>query len=302
MIKTFGEVNRLLTDKISTNESFCLMRIDNTAGYVMDCVYNGTVPVNEFYNEYTLVEGGVYPHDLNYGLTVVQPKTMEIMFDADILGFVDISDVLRTNSVFAKQYFNRPVFFKNTCEVLDPVALLKHYRISGELPWTSVLKDKKVLVISSHSETIKYQWDKIDKIWGEDKDLIVPFELVDAIRTPYSPVWDDRQYDNCKNWEELIEITKQIIDQYDYDVLLSGVTTQSPFYVSHAKHQGKIGIQTGGTIQLFFGIKGSRWLYNSYYDEWINRAKNPYWIFPLDVDKPKFQKEYSHLESSFAYW
>lgn len=302
MKKTFNEVNILLRDKILLNENFCLMRIDNTAGYVMDCVYNKTVPVIEFYNEGTLIEGGIFPHDVQYGLSVVQPKTMEIMFDSDILGFVDISEVLKTNSEFAKQYFDRPVFFKNDCEVLDPIALLKHFRTTNELPWTTSLKGKKVLVISSHAESIKYQWDNIDRIWGENKELIAPFDLVDVIKTPYSPIWDDRQYDNCEDWEKLIAITKEKIDTYDYDVLLSGVTTQSPFYVSHAKQQGKIGIQTGGTIQLFFGIKGHRWMSHSYYEEWIKTFTNPNWIFPLDVDKPQKQTTFNSLESSIAYW
>lgn len=302
MIKNFLEVNELLSNKLIENNSFCLMRIDNTAGYVMDCVYNGTIPVKEFYNEYTLIEGGVHPYDVNYGLTVVQPKTMEVMFNADILGFIDISEILKNSSEFAKQYFDRPVFFKNDCEVLDPVILLKQTKINNVLPWTSFLKGKKVLVLSSHVESIKYQWNKMDKIWGEDKDLIVPFELVDVIRTPYSPVWDNRQYENCNNWEELIEITKKRIDQYDYDVLLTGITTQSPFYAAHAKQQGKIGIQTGGTIQLFFGVKGTRWAKYTYTADCLEKINMPDWIFPFEIDKPQQQRQFNHLESSYAYW
>ena len=150
------------------------------------------------------------------------------MKDCDILGFVDLSEETRKNQKFLNQFPNKDLFFDY--EILDPGYILGYSKFGDlENPWTEKLKGKKVLVISSHANTILEQWKNIDKIWGEDRNKIVPFELVGCIKTPFHPAIDDRQYDNCDSFEDLVEITKSKIDEYDYDVLLTGVTTQSPF-------------------------------------------------------------------------
>ena len=81
MYDNFFKINELIGSWLQENKPFALMRIDNTAGYVMDCVYNKEIPVREFYNEYTLLEGGINPASMEYALEVVQPKTMEVMFE-----------------------------------------------------------------------------------------------------------------------------------------------------------------------------------------------------------------------------
>ena len=145
----------------------------------------------------------------------------------------------------------------------------------------------------------------MDSVWGDKKNKILPFELVDAISTPYHPDLDDRQYMNCSDFMDKIEITKNIIDEYDYDVLLTGVTCQSPFYAQHAKDSGKVGIQTGGTIQLFFGIVGNRWVHvpppSPGVPKW-NEMFNENWIWPMQVDEPQRKHKIDGSEAGFAYW
>lgn len=302
MYDNFFKVNDLLRTWLQEGKSFCLMRIDNTAGYVMDCLLKGQVPVEEFYNPHTLLESGVNPASMDYAFNVVQPKTMEVMYESDILGFVDISGEIKNGEEFSKRYFDRPTFFRDDCLVLDPGALVgETYCGVVENPWTQYLKGKKVLAISSHAESINQQWKNIDNVWGDKKDKIVPFDLVDCISTPFHPVWDNRQYPDCENWEDLIRITKDRIDQYDYDVLLTGVTTQSPFYAAHAKSKGKVGIQLGGAIQLFFGVKGKRWVEPECYAKW-RPMFNENWIYPLEIDQPQKRDQFRGLESTYAYW
>jgi len=302
MIKNFFEINQLVSDKLKNNESFSMLRIDNTATYVTNCLHKGQRPVYEFFNENTMIEAGVYPSSLEYAFSTVYPKTVEIMKSCDILGFVDISHQTRNDKDFLDMFGDKTIYFD--MEIVDPGALTGR-SVFGELndPWTKYLKGKKVLVISSHANSILHQWNNIDNIWGKERDNIVPFELVGCIKTPFHPLVDDRQYPNCNNFEEVVEHTKSIIDQYDYDVLITGVTTQSPFYVEHAKQKGKVGIQTGGIIQLFFGIKGKRWEinYNAYYPNGSNMF-NEHWIYPLRLDEPQKINEIRHLETSYAYW
>lgn len=302
MIKNFFEVNDIIADKLQNNESFSMLRIDNTATYVMNCLTKGQTPVHHVFNETTMVEGGIIPSDVNYAFSVVYPKTIDIMKSCDILGFVDISHQTRNDKEFLDLFPDKPIFFD--FEIVDPGALTGRSSFGPlENPWTQYLKGKKVLIISSHSNTINEQWKKIDQIWGDEREKIVPFELVGCIKTPFHPAVDSRQYPNCNSFEEMVEYTKSLIDQYDYDVLLSGVTTQSPFYVEHAKQRGKVGIQTGGIIQLFFGIIGKRWEinYNAYYPNGSNMF-NEHWIYPLKIDEPQGIDNIRHLETSYAYW
>jgi hypothetical protein len=187
--------------------------------------------------------------------------------------------------------------------VMDPGAILSYSNQFGELknPWTTKLKDKKVLVISTHSESIKHQWKNIDKVWGSQRERIVPFELVDVIRSPYHPDMDNRQPPNCDHWLDSVNYIKELMDTYDYDILLSGCSTSSPLYCDHAKQMGKIGIQTGGTIQIFFGILGYRWTKGIGYENW-KQMFNEHWINPLQVDEPQNRQKYISLETNFAYW
>lgn len=301
-MKNFVEINDLIGQKLKDNESFSCLRIDNTASYVIHCLKNGKIPLSEVYNQNTMIESGVYPTSLEYAFSIVYPKTVEIMKSCDILGFVDISGETRRDENYLSLFGEKPMFVDY--EIMDPGALTGRSHFGSlENPWTKYLKGKKVLVISSHANTIKEQWKKIDSIWGNERELIAPFELVDCIKTPFHPAIDDRQYPNCNSFEDLIQTTKDIIDTYDYDVLLTGATTQSPFYAEHAKQRGKVGIQTGGVIQIFFGILGKRWEinYNSYYPNGSHMF-NTAWTYPLAIDEPQKIDHIRQLEFSYAYW
>jgi hypothetical protein len=299
----FFELNDTISTWVQENKPFSLVRIDNTAGYVLDCISKGTLPVKQFFNENTLIEAGINPRSMDYVYSYVYPETIKAMKNSDILGFVDISGDISRNAEFLSQFPNKPIFYSgHTYHVLDPGLLVGEAEVGYvENPWTQYLKGKKVLVISSHYESIMSQWEKMDLVWGQKKDKIVPFDLVGCIRSPYHPILDDRQYPGCNTFEKLLDYTKKEIDKYDYDVLLTSVSHQSPFYADYAKQQGKIGIQTGGILQLYFGIKGNRWTQNIGYAKW-QEMFNEHWIYPLEVDAPQRRKEFSFLETTFAYW
>jgi hypothetical protein len=305
MIHNFFQLNELLSNLLKSNEPFSLLRIDNTMGYVLDSLQKNTTPVREFYNENTLVEGGIYPNDMNYAYDIVIPKTLEAMTYCDILGFVDLSGDIQRNTEFTNLFGEKPKFYgHDSMLTLDPCALLN---VDGahqlDNPWPTYLKGKKVLVVSTHAETIKHQWKHIDNIWGWNKDKIVPFELVDVIKSPYHPIMDPNQYPDCDTWEDTVDHIKAKIDTYDYDVLIAGSTTSSPVYAEHAKQRGKVGIQTGGVHQLFFGILGYRWSPEAQngYRKWA-KLYNQHWMYPMAVDEPANRDKYKFLETNYAYW
>ena len=301
----FFHLNDLLSKKLQSGEPFSCLRIDNTAGYVMECLHRGDTPTSQFYNEHTLIEGGVYPNTMDYAYNTVIPMTHAAMKKCDILGFVDMSESISRNHPFVSEFGEKVNFFgHNDMLIMDPGALLnvtgQHY---VETPWTTYLKGKKVLVISTHAETILHQWNNIDKVWGDKRDTIAPFDLVGIIKSPYHPLMDERQYPGCDTWDKTVDFIMQEIRKYDFDVLLTSSTTSSPIYAVLAAEMGKVGIQTGGVLQLWFGILGYRWSVeaNNGYRPWA-AMYNEHWMYPLQQDEPANRNNYAFLETNYAYW
>jgi hypothetical protein len=308
MLKNFFEVNDLISEKLQSNEPFSLLRLDNSAGYVLQNLFNNTSISSQFFNNTVLsFEGGITPGTTDYYIDTIVPMLTQSMKECDILGFVDMSLAIQNDTTFTKTFGEKPMFFgHDSLMVLDPIGVLRGGlcgTFKVETPWTKYLKNKKVLIISTHCETIKSQWQQIDKIWGDNLDLVAPFDLVGCIRTPYHPLMDDRQYPGCETWEQNVEYIKNEIDKYEYDVLISGASTSSPIYVEHAKKRGKVGIQTGGVHQLFFGILGHRWSpeANNGYRVWAEYY-NEHWTYPFKEDEARNKNQVRHLEGNYAYW
>jgi hypothetical protein len=307
MHKNFYELNDYLSQVLQKGQPTSILRIDNTAGYIIDSVLRNRSIVGEFFNPRTILEGGIFPNTPEYAINVAYKKTFESMINSDCVGFVDISGDIKKDSPLLQYLKDKVTFFKDGFMVFDPGAILGYSKLYLENlehseyidPWTRHLKNKRVLVISTHAESIKHQWEHRHKVWGDRLELIVPFDLVDVIRAPYHPEVDSRQYPNCETWEDSVNYICKLIESYDFDVLLSGSTTSSPIFVQKAKSIGKIGIQTGGVIQLYFGLKGGRWAKVPAYSDW-HKMFNEHWIYPLKIDEP--QNKLQGIESNFAYW
>ena len=305
MIIDFLKINEVISEKLQSNEPFSVIRLDNTIGYIFDCVLQGKTISPEILNEDTLLQGGIYPSNAGYYMSEIIPRVYKCMLKSDILGVVDISgNVLKGK--FFEHVGSVPYKFAGPHNhyIFDPGGLFGYssaYNEPLENPWTKYLKDKKVLAISTHAESIKEQWKNIDKIWGDKRELIAPFELVDCIRSPYHPSMDDRQLADCNTWVQSVSSIIKTIDTYDYDVILAGNSTSAPFYAQHAKSKGKVGIQTGGVLQLYFGILGYRWTKVPGHNGWSN-LYNEYWKYPLKIDEANNREKYKNLETNFAYW
>lgn len=293
----YQKINDIIIDSFNKSKPFSLIRIGNTEGYFLNTIYNGQQPISEYY-DWIGTTAGLHPNTKEYIETVWYRENIQNIINSDIVGFVDISESIKFDTNFLNSYcHNKPLFFKEQIEVLDPGALLDKNKINN--PWTKQLEGKRVLVVSSHEKTILKQWDNIEKIWGDKIKEICPFDLVGVVRSPFSPQIDSRQYPDCDSWDKSLGYMKQIIDSYDYDVLLVGAAVYSPSLADHAKKTGKIGITICGAIQLFFGILGSRWVNNQCFSEWKNLF-NEHWIYPLEEDLPNNKSLFDNYEK--AYW
>lgn len=283
-------INEEIKKLFDSRNPFALVRMGNTEGHYLEDFFMNRVSSPGLLT--WLTTAGIYPNDLNYLKDIWAPINTDAMEEADILGFVDISSTIGSNDLFKKQYVrNKPSFFKENLGVLNPITLS-----NIENPWTEKLKNKKVLIVSSFDVTIKEQWKNIDNVWGNKKDLIVPFDLVNVIRSPYHPYVDDRQFPKCYTWHKTLEELKSRITDCEYDILLIGAGSFAPSLAVHAKRSGKIGITLCGDTQLYFGIKGSRWADNP---QW-NRVFNDHWIYPLEEDIPNRKEIFDRIER--AYW
>lgn len=303
MVKTIFEMNEIIGEKLKNNTPFSLIRLDNTIGYIFHSIFNNQPISQEFFNENTLAQGGIFPNNIDYFFNTIYPKTLESLLSCDILGFVDVSGQINNDLNFL-QSFKKEHIFTNFV-IVDPCVLSGKVASYSNLmnPWTKYLSGKKVLVISTHADSIKYQSKNLKNIWGSNFQNITPFEFVDCIRAPYHPMIDDRQYGINYTWLDTVESIKEKIDTYDYDVLLAGSTNQSSIFAEHAKQNGKVGIQTGGTLQLLFGLLGNRWDNTHACLEWRS-CFNEHWIRPFDSDKPQHPEHfgYGYSESMYAYW
>jgi hypothetical protein len=152
--------------------------------------------------------------------------------------------------------------------------------ISNNLPWTSVLQGKKLLVISPFSESILAQHSKVKECFrGVDYPM---FEL----STIRAPMTFDGMADLNSNWFKNLENLLNDVKEVDFDIALVGAGAYSLPLVSGIKNLGKKAIHTGGGTQLFFGIIGNRWESASYVNKYLNQD----WIRPSkDEIPPSFQ-------------
>jgi hypothetical protein len=159
---------------------------------------------------------------------------------------------------------------------------------SNLLPWAKALEGKKVLVVSPFTKSIQGQFVRINKVF--EKENCHNFQLL----TFKAPMTINTKFPTHKTWFELLDEVKDSMNTIDFDVALISAGAYSYPLAHHAKKTGKIGIHSGGGLQLFFGIMGKRWEKS---DELI-KINNQYWIRPSKEETP----ESAALVEGGCYW
>jgi hypothetical protein len=153
--------------------------------------------------------------------------------------------------------------------------------------WASALEGKRVAIVSGFSDTFTKQHKIIKKV----------FERVDY--PSFDPVFikaplTQGGVGDGRNWKWHLETTKEAIEEKEFDVLLVSAGGYSFPLAAHAKKIGKIGINCGGELQLFFGVIGKRWE-NS---EKVLKYQNKFWVRPSESERPANWRE---IENG-CYW
>jgi hypothetical protein len=168
-------------------------------------------------------------------------------------------------------------------------------------PWTRVLKGKKVIVVHPFAELIEKQYKEYRTELFENSDVLPLFDLK-TIKAVQSIGGDSNGF---VDWFEALQWMEDEIDKQDYDICLIGCGAYSFPLAAHCKRQGKKAVHLGGSLQLLFGIKGSRWENPNYARNWHMEPENLYlkmmsnknWVRPNE-----FRTKNSSLVENGCYW
>jgi hypothetical protein len=154
--------------------------------------------------------------------------------------------------------------------------------------WSEILNSKKILIISPFTKSIQMQYLRINEIFSGKNFPKFTIEYIT------SPMTFNGENSNGLTWFENLDLMKEKMNDKEFDIALIGAGGYSFPLATYAKKIGKIGIHTGGGLQLFFGILGNRWMNSEYVLKYYNES----WVYPFSSETPINSKQ---VENS-SYW
>lgn len=148
-----------------------------------------------------------------------------------------------------------------------------------DIPFTSALKGKKVLVIHPLAEKIKGQYKKRELLF-ENPYILPEFEL--KTQKAVQTMMGNRDI-RFNTWFEALEFMYKEALKVDFDIAILGCGAYGMPLAARLKQASKTVIYMGGVTQMLFGIKGDRWDR----DPVASKLYNDHWIRPGNEDKPK---------------
>lgn len=159
-----------------------------------------------------------------------------------------------------------------------------------EEPFTTALKNKRVVVIHPFKNTIEKQYRNHEKLFANSEVLPdMELRVVKAVQT-----LANTQDERFENWFEALEYMYEESMKEDFDVALIGCGAYGFPLAYKLKMQGKQAIHMGGVLQILFGIKGKRW--DDIED--VRKLYNDYWTYPMQED---YISGYKKIEGG-CYW
>jgi hypothetical protein len=147
----------------------------------------------------------------------------------------------------------------------------------SEIPWTSSLAGKRMLVIHPFAKTIQSQYRRRAELF-EDANLLPGFTLM-TYKPVISAFGEQPRFDT---WSKALYFMIKEISRMTFDVAIIGAGAYGFCLAAEIKRMGKQAIHLGGATQLLFGISGHRWAIRREYMQLINDA----WVKPSDEERP----------------
>lgn len=160
-----------------------------------------------------------------------------------------------------------------------------------DVPWSSALKGKRVLIIHPMVDSIKEQLSKRNKLF-ENKLMIPDFET-EYIQAKY---FDDPKFNT---WKAIYEFYINEVKNYQFDIAIIGCGSWGMPIAAEIKQMGKQVIHLGGASQLLFGIMGNRWISGIYEGSGYKNLMNEHWVKPKQAETPEWTENFEH---GSPYW
>lgn len=272
-------------EKIKSGQPLCIGKIGNAE---LMCAYNyffakhhnqDPIPWNSTIVKEIYVNAGVFP----------QTEEARIYFSECLSEAVANTDIISPWNNGLGEFELRFIKSRNPNSILVDLQSLEPFYHG--LPWSGLLKDKKVLVISPFVETIKKQYLNKDFIW-KNPEVLPNFELKTIFHPTSKAISGDKNKYNT--WKDMVDNIKHQMLNTEFDIALIGTGASSLPLASYAKQINKQAVHLGGALQMLFGIKGKRWeqmrIFNHFY--------TPTWVRPSTEETPE---GYMQVEGG-TYW
>ncbi len=275
------EANALIAQGIATGEPLLIGRLGGTEARVITEYYykRQNSQQQQPYDQHVLDEGAV--------LSGIYPPVEEIgdYFSKEYIESIRACDML---AVWGTD--NEDLFIREYC---PDIPTLSYYSVLPLLlfkPWTYQLKGKKILVATSFTDTITKQYQKREALF-ESPYVLPEFDLI-TYKTIQAYGGENADY---ASYIEVLQKMTSDISNLEFDIALIGAGAYALPLGRHIKSMGKIAITTCGATQLFFGIKGARWIESGEFDE----IMTPAWTDLPEEEKPVFSSKAREILSKF---
>ena len=286
---SFIALQNFIIEKQNKNETFYIGRLSGNETLFTANIFNNSSV--DFLLSNMLNDAGINFVD-NNSMSEYANLYHKSVLNCDILGIWDGGMHPQ-----AKPYYN--FILKNNINLHSKLicarSLEPYYFMNNEkYAYYELFKNKKVLVITSHLNTVNKQLEKIDKLFNNKI-----FHETTSFYV-YKPPQQNAGNNDSNDWKHHFETIKSEIKKikgtlFDFDIALvscGGFGMITCDYINEEQNASVIYI--GGALQLFFGIIGNRWLSN----ETISKSINDNWTKVVYEDKPSN----TELCESSCYW
>ena len=159
-----------------------------------------------------------------------------------------------------------------------------------DLPWTSALEGKRVLVIHPFEDSILKQHSRYKDLFSNS--LLTPTYELQTLKAVQSIAGN--KPDRFDDWFQALEWMEQEVSKRDFDIAIIGCGAYGFPLAAYVKSIGKKAIHLGGAVQYLFGIRSSAADRNQRLKPLINDC----WIYPSESERPK---NHQVVENS-RYW
>lgn len=147
-------------------------------------------------------------------------------------------------------------------------------------PWTTAMKGKRILLITPFIDSITEKINIREKIY-DGVDLFPECSFV-FLKPPQTHANNDSR-EFYVELEEFLQKLENIKDTFDIAFVSAG--GYGNLICSAIYDMGRSAIYGGGTLQMFFGVLGQRWLKER--PDVLKIFMNSYWSRPKESEKPK---------------